>query len=104
MSGESWTCPFCNHATVVRQPDTYNINREFVHPLTPDTGYTFFLSAIFCPNKSCKKTTLKLELFGIYKKADGKYAVGDFVREWSLLPESAAKPFPDYIPAPIIAD
>jgi len=39
-----------------------------------------------------------------YRKVDDKYAVGDLVREWSLLPESAAKPFPDYIPTPLIAD
>ena len=104
MSNESWTCPFCNHVAVVRQGDKWNITRDFHHSLTPDTGYAYYLYAIFCPNKSCKKTAIKLQLFTTFKQSDGNYAAHDFVREWSLLPESGAKPFPDYIPTPIISD
>ncbi len=104
MSEESWTCPFCNHAAVVRRGDKWNTTDNFVHPLTPTTGYGYYVSAIFCPNRSCKKTQIQLTLFRTRVKPDGNHDTFKLVREWSLLPESAAKPFPEYIPAAILAD
>ena len=88
----------------MRKGDRYHISRDFVHPLTPDGGYAFSVSAAFCSNESCKKTTLVFDLFYTHRQSNGEYGITEFIREWSLLPESAAKPFPDYIPAPIIAD
>lgn len=60
------------------------------------------LSAVFCPNPECKKTALALELHGVDHTPLGPG--WKLLRKWSLLPESKAKSFPDYIPAPIIAD
>ena len=43
------------------------------------------------------------ELHGLVKISETSKHWG-LVRRWHLMPESNAKPFPDYIPAPIIAD
>ena len=105
MSEESWICPYCNHAAFLRSGgDKRQALLDFVHPLTPTDGYSFYISAIFCPNASCKKTQVKLQLFPTKVKSDGSHNLLNLFREWSLLPESAAKPFPDYIPAPILDD
>jgi hypothetical protein len=104
VSEESWICPFCNHAAIVRAGDKWNTTGHFVHPLTPKTGYGYYFRTVFCPNQSCKKTQIKLALFTTNVKSDGKHDTFKLLREWSLLPESAAKPFPEYIPAAILAD
>jgi hypothetical protein len=77
---------------------------QFGHPLTPKTLFTYRLSATFCPNQSCKETQIKLGLYNSHKEPDGTLRIDNLIRSWNLLPESAAKPFPEYIPAAILAD
>jgi Domain of unknown function (DUF4145) len=85
----------------LREGDQSVTTADFVHPLTPRDGRRFEVKAIFCPNPDCKNFTLDLYL----REWDpGSHALGTRIRKWSLIPESAAKPFPDYIPAPILSD
>jgi hypothetical protein len=100
----SWICPFCNHAAFLRRDDKDSAAGWFVHPLIQENAYGFRLAANFCPNESCKKTEVKLELFTGTRGSEGKYFPGKLVQQWNLMPRSNAKPFPDYIPAAILAD
>jgi|ERR1700736_372118 len=102
---ESWTCPFCNHAALLRRGDRRQPSGDFVHPLSPDTGFGWILWVTFCPNEACKQTELTLDLYSTKRLPGGnQYDIDEPIRRWNLLPESAAKPFPDYIPQAILDD
>ena len=76
------------------------IGDNFAHPLVPREGKACRVLVVFCPNPDCRKFALAVELLGI---PDGGGSWG-LLRRWRLMPESDAKSFPDYIPAPILAD
>jgi hypothetical protein len=98
MPGASaWTCPFCNRPTTIGDADKYSAINQFSPPL--DRPRRYQISAVFCPNPECKQIALTLKLWTI----DPQHGPV-LIREWSLLPESKAKSFPEYIPAPILAD
>jgi hypothetical protein len=64
----------------------------------------FRIFTVVCPNDDCKKITASSSL-GYAILADGKWQLGpDAIQEWNLLPSSEALVFPDYVPAPILAD
>jgi Domain of unknown function (DUF4145) len=98
----AWTCPFCDRSTTIREQDTYSKQDQLVHPLDKGRPNRYTLAAVFCPNPECKKIQLRLGLEGF--SSAGPYADWYSIRQWNLLPESKAKSFPDYIPAPILAD
>jgi hypothetical protein len=57
-------------------------------------GYAY--AALACLNPDCGKVTLS---FGLYKKAQTpNWQIGAPIQNWSLLPESSAKPQPEFIP------
>jgi len=56
-----------------------------------------------CPNSKCREFTI---WGGLYKVeySDGPKATGEPLITWNLKPQSSAKPFPSYVPAPILQD
>ena len=103
----SWTCPYCHRDTTVTKEDyesgaigcfiTDRYNNY--HSLEGDF--------IVCPNKKCKKLVLSCSLLQCQTpgQADPGYASrGTFVQHWNLLPSSASKNYPDYIPVAIRKD
>lgn len=101
----SWTCPYCGRPTTLTEHNytsgEQNIDiRVSEHGEYIGLGYT----ALACPNPMCKKLTLKVQL------ATGDYISGEgwrndqIIQSWDLLPESSAKPQPDYIPKPLRDD
>jgi hypothetical protein len=56
---------------------------------------------VVCPNPKCRQKTI----FARIQKCDRNgYVEGKPIHSWDLLPESAAKPFPDYIPEQLRSD
>lgn len=57
------------------------------------------MDSVTCQNSDCGRMTLNLHL---NKRSDyvnsSEYALGDLIQAWALLPESSAKPQPNYIP------
>lgn len=113
----SWTCPFCNQSAIIRDDDRWTIDGQFAHPLTQAEPKSFALSAVFCPNAKCQNYTLELVLSGLTEivRSVETRGVGSragvhtqrkwgIIHSWKLRPDSAAKPFPDYIPAAILGD
>lgn len=101
---EAWDCPFCNRAATVGRD---NISSNF---FTFDDGNKDGLlgvsvSTITCPNAACREYTISAALHRTKSKPGGGYQVlGAALMAWKLRPQSDARPFPDYIPAPILAD
>ena len=62
------------------------------------------VESIVCANEQCKKMTLHVGLYRRKDQPNEGWNYGDALHDWPLLPESSAKPQPDYIPQPIVND
>ncbi len=77
-----------------------------------DTEYGEFglkYIAVSCPNLKCRRVAFSISLHEIQSIArhhaqPAGYLFGSPLRTWKLLPESSAKPQPDYIPTAILED
>ena len=100
-----WTCPYCNRDQAVTEEQFsresgYIRNAESIHQ---HIGY--HVVTIRCANEKCKRLELKFNLCNALIGKHGNYFVGpNIIKHWPLLPESGAKPQPDYIPKPIVED
>ena len=103
MSGFSFTCPFCNKPTTITDPNYFE-SWNYLKLAESTLGLVGLkISAITCPNEKCKKLFLQVDL----KKADDSYyhlEEEEEIHIWKLLPESSAKPFPEFIPKAILND
>ena len=108
---QSWQCPYCGQHQVLLAKGNYNDNlRSSTAHAVQISKYGeigLFVRSIACLNLDCKKLTLTVGL----KKKDSStsgysspFLEGEPIEKWSLLPDSIAKPQPDYIPAPIRKD
>ncbi|HFO2762563.1 TPA: DUF4145 domain-containing protein [Klebsiella pneumoniae] len=92
----SWTCPYCQHKAVI----TGN-NRSTSTGYFDDGNINGPLKAIWvaitCLNDDCRK--LSLDFYLIKNDLSEKT-----LKRWKLLPEGFVKPFPEYIPKPILDD
>lgn len=109
----NYTCPYCNQPTTITEPNNHNFwehvdidikRQNYEHEL----GVGF--SVIVCPNEECKEVSLTAMISGAKEYINPQrrsFWVRDtsiLNKEWSLLPQSSAKPQPDYIPKQIIQD
>jgi hypothetical protein len=92
----NWTCPYCNTKTTINEGN-YHTSEDGMSIQNSDGERMLRNEWIICPNSECKKITLVAKLYEcIYVPHYWKR--GDFVKSWRLLPDSAAKVFPEYIP------
>lgn len=103
--GANWKCPYCKaHQAVVDA--RFDQRKTCIYNDKSVLGKVgLAITSVVCANPECKKMTLWVAL--IERKHDGQYDgfdAGDEIQRWHLLPESLAKPQPDYIPAPIRDD
>jgi len=104
-----FTCPFCNHATTITSPNTSDRLSEIN---IVETRYFdgekrgVYWYAVVCPNQDCKQLSFQLSIKKLIKKAYTNDWIdsGTTLNKWHLLPESNAKPQPDYIPNAILED
>jgi len=102
----SWQCPYCGqNATILsRDLTTFDV------PLSPPTkDGELYLSGlvIVCPNDKCREYELSVGVKNsLYKDTyEGrKREPNKVLRSWALRPDSRAKPFPSFIPAPLLED
>lgn len=88
----NWTCKFCGQPTTITDPNFHS--REDEVRLEGTIYGLVYCSwrAISCPNPDCKKISFNLY---IYTKILGK--IDKYIKAIQILPESEAKPQPDYI-------
>jgi hypothetical protein len=100
----SWVCPYCRQTATVTESNTNHSQHTFEnHNKLGPLG--LLTAVVVCPNENCREFTINAGLFRCSNEVDdyGR-PFGDPIERWKLRPRSAAKPFPDYIPAPILQD
>lgn len=108
MSSYNWNCPYCNHNCVIGS-DSEQVDKNVMdinNPMGPVRLTTHF---VVCSNEACRKFTLDTTLrqMGRQTSSHGtKYFESDtgVTKTWRLMPPSMAKPFPSFIPQPILED
>lgn len=103
MSDFNWTCPHCERAVTIsdgrRSGDAHTLYIE--NSIGRRTLTTLF---IVCPNPDCRKFTLTAALHESVSSPHGRDRLVGKLQEWSLVPASASKHFPDYVPQAIRND
>lgn len=107
MDNFNWLCPYCGHAqTVVDKKNSWASRHISIDGLAEGSlSLTSF--AIGCANPECEKLTLSVSLHpDKWNSNSFEYDLLDTEAALSqrLLPESAAKPQPDYIPLQLRED
>ena len=103
VSKNNWQCPYCGSFQVLQEHNNFNIGKT--HNLTFMSKYNKIgvqLFSIAC--LSCKELTIKLSLNKIGEYSAEYAEFKNSIKSWSLMPDSRAKPQPDYIPKHIITD
>jgi hypothetical protein len=104
MDPFNWTCPFCNQPTTVTEPN-HKDEYTYINLPTKDGLRQIYFFAIACPNPDCRRLAIKAALFeASISSKTGSFSRGDLLKKWSLVPSGTTKPFPDYIPKPILED
>lgn len=99
MATRSWICPYCNHK-VILQPGDVSVGshpygtRKF-GPVVFNTGFQQ------CPNDQCNE--LVVTVWAESNPEAGKQTKLEIPRQ-RLRPISKARPWPSYIPQPVLAD
>ena len=103
MSG-SWQCPYCGEFQILTHENKKfgKIIKEFVKISEYDNVGLGTLS-IACLNPKCRKLTLAVQM-AEFSYHNGQPFFKAPKKEWQLLPDSMAKPQPEYIPESIRQD
>ena len=99
----NWQCPFCGtHTTILgdRRSDSVHVI-DMVTTLGRQALHTL---AIACPNPKCNELYLTASMGPFTDRPRGGHDWGKPIASWQLRPKGSVKPFPDYIPEPILQD
>ena len=97
-----WTCPFCDKGSIVTEANYYE-DKTWFSRANAHGNRMFHLQFIVCPNPKCRQFTFSLSM-SEYSSRTGLAIVGKQLDTWPLIPPSQAKPFPSYVPEPILDD
>lgn len=102
----SWTCPYCQQIATITDNNLSEGIHRFDENNRHDVPLYLQISVTVCPNRQCREFTINAALFDTEQVRSGDDWFFDSVPllTWQLRPQSAAKPFPSYIPAPILQD
>lgn len=102
------TCPYCNHATTIIDPNTdsrtlaINIDKSRFYD---ENKRGIYYEAIACPNPNCRQLIFIVSIQKMVHDDNYNWTDSDeSLNTWQLLPESLAKPQPKYIPKAIVED
>lgn len=101
----SFQCNYCGKFATLTSPQ-YSLQEHKIKMQNSEYGdLVASIRAIGCPNPECKKLHLNLELSSYkherFMQSGPVYEGMEKVASWTLLPDSSAKPLPDYIPEEI---
>lgn len=98
----NWRCPYCNHNAIIGNEGKKSTVLYF-QPNKTIGRHALVVSTIFCPNDKCNQFTASVTLQEAGQNQTGWFLLNE-IQTWQLLPESSARPFPEYIPAQLLAD
>jgi len=100
---EHWQCPYCNRDCVITD-ERVHIKETVLAIENVDGPQRLRLVVVVCPNPSCRKWTLRVDTAPAHRNSYGNWDSGKVTRQWQLMPEPEARPFPNYIPEALRAD
>ena len=103
MENFNWTCPFCNQPTTITEPN-YDCEQHILDKDNTDGQRVLISEFVVCPNPECHKFSLLCRLSKWVPFQNYGYQEGEVLKEWTLVPQSMAESFPDYIPQAIRDD
>jgi hypothetical protein len=95
-------CPFCGHHGTVTD-DRLSLSEHRFDQGNKYGNQVIKTVVYVCPNEDCREYTLVAALSN-YEWNGRKYIDEDAKQHWQLIPAGAYKQFPDYVPAPVLAD
>jgi hypothetical protein len=102
----TWVCPYCNHAASITAQN-YSKTLVSFYNGNKDGNMGIRLETVTCPNYACREYEIRASLI----KGKGGQVVGSSpsydsepLMKWRLRPQSSARHFSDYIPAPLRED
>ncbi|MCH8081987.1 MAG: DUF4145 domain-containing protein [Proteobacteria bacterium] len=102
MNPFEWTCPHCNSLQTV-VGERYSSDKTQIYNSRSTHGKVIGgFTSIVCANPKCKKLTLSCTLYSI--KTNTVNTLGKILKTWKLIPESSAKPQPNYILKAVVED
>ena len=103
MEPFNWNCGYCGHAQVVSSQNCNEAVAEIRNAHSKHGPIFGVVSTIACANGNCQELSLLFFLYHRgYQDQIVDYSNQKPITFWRLLPESIAKPQPDYIPEPIV--
>lgn len=103
MESFNWTCPHCERAVTITE-ERFSSDKHTLYIENANGQLTLFTRYIVCPNPQCKKFTLTAALHQTRSAAAGGLLTLKKLQEWSLVPPSSSKHFPEYVPQAIRDD
>ncbi len=97
---QQWTCPYCNRPCTIDENDIRTMS-DWQHINAKYGFYHSQTTVIVCPNPECEQQSIFLKISEFDRRNEN--VLGE-IHSWNLLPESEAKPFPNYIPVQILND
>lgn len=98
----NWTCPHCKSKTTINKDD-HSKDESKLYIKNTDGTKTLDVTWVVCPNTDCKKLSLYASLYEFAFRPN-IWERGDFIRQWTLLPDTKANVYPEYIPLPLRQD
>jgi hypothetical protein len=104
----NWHCPHCHHKVTITD-DRRSLATHLMETDTSDGRLALRSEFRVCPNPECRKASLTAALWKWRWVRQGQTALSrefsaEAASEWSLIPRSDARPFPDYVPQAIRDD
>lgn len=100
----NFTCPYCQSAQIIQQPQYHNrLNKIYVEEHREGT-IALKTEGICCVNPDCQRITLNATLVQVIEYSNGVITPQATLQSWSLLPQGASRPLPNYIPQVIQDD
>jgi Domain of unknown function (DUF4145) len=104
----AWMCPYCNQIATITTNDVSNNTHRFQLRNKEKCELQLQTYVTVCPNDRCREYVITASLFKT--KLGGTSSnphwdrIEDSAQTWLLRPKSKAKPFPEYIPLPLLKD
>ncbi|MGO8867870.1 MAG: DUF4145 domain-containing protein [Alphaproteobacteria bacterium] len=101
--GENWRCPFCGAHQALGDARFHSEGFRIDNDDSTLGRTGLLITSIACANQECRKMTLEVEL---HERGDPRFgfSLAEELKRWKLLPESSARPLPDYVPEAIRTD
>lgn len=97
-----WTCPYCNRDCTIGDNDIRGMSSYT--RIAKEYGYNLVsFTIVVCPNPDCRQRVIFASLWPCDSVGNVDYDSDPLFR-WNLVPESEARPFPDYIPVQLRND